>query len=300
MNLYEYWQKAIADPKALRAREFRITTEPQPGFYRDRRGKGIAIFWDAQELVIQRNGVEVDGKDHETVWLGCATRPVSEEAFEQFMETGKWADMDASVQASLGDNIANAEDVDALQELMQDLLADLSDYDTISDDDEASRAAGLRNRINELKLRADKLRKDEKEPHLRAGQAVDVKWQPVIKDATSATERLRKSISSWETTKLKAAREAEAARLRAEAANQPPPQLPSTPEPATQVRPAYGRAQAVKVVNVVTGIDVAVLVPWMVQHDREALSEFLESRAQHHVNRGVKPDGVTTEEQARV
>lgn len=300
---YEYWRNALANPAALRAREFRITATPSCGFYRNRRGGAVAIFDDAGELAIQINGYDITPSIYEEVWLQCALRPVTEDAFNQYMATGKWPDMDGAVMASLGDNIANAEDREAIEELLATLLADIEDYASINSDEVASRAAGLRNRINEIRLRADKKRKDEKEPHLKAGQAVDAAWQPLIKEAESGADKLRRAISLWETAKLAAAREAAAreAALRAEqeAANAPP-SPPPMPEPAAQVRPAYGRASAVRRVTVVTGISSREeLLRYLSATDPD-FWEDMRDRAQRLVNAGHHVPGIITEEQARI
>lgn len=298
MNDYSYWEKALADPRALRAREFRITSDPQPGFYRTKNGHPVAIFWDEGELVMQMSGKDIHAHDQEDIWLHCAMRPTSEADYHQYFETGKWADMDAAVQRTLGDNIRDASDLDTLWAMLTELMLDAGDYATIEDDETAKRAAGLRNRINELRLKADTVRKVEKEPHLKAGQEVDALWQPIIKDAQNAADRLRKSMSAWETAKLKAAREAEAAQA---AKIWPEQGLGAIPEPSAQIRPAYGKAQAVKLVRIVTSIvEPDLLFKFLSKHNTAMLEAYMMELAQKAVHQGFDVPGVIIEEQARV
>ena len=49
---YEYWQTALADPGKLQRKELRITSDPQPGFYRDKEGRPIAIWEENGALVM--------------------------------------------------------------------------------------------------------------------------------------------------------------------------------------------------------------------------------------------------------
>src|SRR5215510_8440779 len=98
MTGYEYWEKALADPKALQAREFVVTEEPQSGFYRTREGRPVAIWQEIDgQMVMQTKGGMVEPDDQSELWLRCAKRPVTEEAYYQAMETGTWPDKDAAI-----------------------------------------------------------------------------------------------------------------------------------------------------------------------------------------------------------
>ena len=71
--------------------------------------------------------------------------------------------------------------------------------------------------MNELAGKADKQREKLKRPHLEAGKAVDAQWMPLVRDAKSVADMLRKYIEDFETTKLRERRRLEEERQRAEA-----------------------------------------------------------------------------------
>ena len=74
-----------------------------------------------------------------------------------------------------------------------------------------------------LAKRAEDARKDEKEPHFRAGKAVDEKWKPIVEGATELTAKLKKHLERFLIAQRRAEEEKrrqailEADRLRREA-----------------------------------------------------------------------------------
>ena len=56
---YEYWEAALADPKRLRSREFKITSDPQPGFYRTKAGKPVAIWEEDGDVIMMTRNREM-------------------------------------------------------------------------------------------------------------------------------------------------------------------------------------------------------------------------------------------------
>jgi len=286
---YDYWRQAVADPVALRAREFRITSDPMPGFYRTKKMEPVAIFDDGDELVIQVDGKELAQHRHEACWLHVALRPVSEEDYNSRLETGKWPDEDGAVARANTERHDPQSPAD-YETILADLAADVKDYARIDSDEASARAAGLRNKVNELAASADKQRAELKAPHLKAGQEVDRIWQPPIKYAKELNEMLRKSIAAWETLKLKAAREA------AEQDRQS-----NVPEPSKQVRPTYGRAMSVGTKREVAEIeDADALFAWLKENARQDIYPAMLQMAQRAVNGGATPAGVRIEEVAKV
>jgi hypothetical protein len=291
---YDYWTKALADPKALRNREFRITSDAQPGFYRDYGGRPVAIWQDDEVgIVITVNGEEIDEKQHETTWLACAKNPVSEEWFRAVEDGGVWPDLDALV-SGIGDNRRGSDVEGLIDELAEKAIA----YGPINDDEEASRAISLRAAILEQHKRADKEREQAKAPYLKQAREVDEIWMPMVKKAKSAADRLRALVEGWETTKRRKAREAEAARLEAERLAQPMI-LEDGPVPTDQIRSGYGRAVSVRTKMVVTGIkDLDEAIKWYRGDSR--LADALKRMAQDDVASGDQAAGFTYEEQAVV
>lgn len=290
-------------------------SEPLCGFWRTRRSKtdkeliGVAVWpGDNGELVALLGKSIVP---MERVWPYYAKNPVSEEAYRAWEQTGNWPDDHPIAAPAAPGNNEPADPVDMLRDQIESAKAGVSDYAKIQSDEQAAQAQSLRSRLLELSREADKMREAEKRPHLEAGKEVDAKFQPLVKDAKAGADDLARSMSKWETDKAKAAaladarrREQEEAARRAAEAGKPAPEpaLDLEPKPpagpaTTQVRGAYGRAAAVKVVNVVTGIsDFDALV----KHYRPAVEVFLSERAQRDVNAGFTVPGITTEEQRKV
>lgn len=311
-NDYTYWTNALAMGAVALAndREHRVTTDPMPGFYRDRRNRPVAIWYDDDGFNLTVGGEPIHESLTEQTWLSVCRRPVSEQAYRDYLATGRWADVDPVVSETIGHNIGNAADPEALAALLTQLQDASTDYVKVSSDEESKRAHGIRARINELKLRCSNLHKVEKEPHLKAGQAVDRKWNPIIKDADQAASRLGRAMASWEDEKAMAlrrrAREEEEARAAAAAAAKagqpappPPPPVEPLPEPTDTIRSGYGRAASVRTKMFVTAItDVDAL--FNRYRDHEDVLACLTKLAQKAVDRGLEVPGVRVEEKAVV
>jgi len=300
---YEYWQKALADPKALRARDFKITDQPQPGFYRTKQGKGVAIWEDFDfadgALVMSLDGDDVAMNDYERVWLSCALRPVSEAWFRSYEEVGRWPDVDEQL-AQMGHNIrAGMDEVEQITELEKQVKA----YKQLESDEQAAQAQSLRARFLELKGIVDKKREELKQPHLKAAREVDEIWMAPVKKATGCANALKALIEGWESEKRRRAREeaaaVERARMEAEQANQPLPAIlrppEPVPEPKDQIRSGYGRAASVRERLVVTGISDLPQALRELGDTREVRAALI-ALAQTLVDRGGRvPHGFTTE-----
>lgn len=70
--------------------------------------------------------------------------------------------------------------------------------------------------MKELARDAEKARKEEKQPHLEAGKAVDAAWKPYLDKAKLVIAEATKPLTAWR-TKVQAEKDAEARRLREEA-----------------------------------------------------------------------------------
>jgi bacterioferritin (cytochrome b1) len=319
MSDYTYWQKALAG-------EFgpMHDGDAQPGFWRKRASRGgsfvpVAIWEQDGALVAVTDG---KSEDASAVWSYVCRYPVTEEAYRQRVETGKWPDEDAAVAASqeIGANNPPTDPLTDLRGQIETALKGVADYAAIASDESAAKAQGLRSRLLELSGSADKKRETEKAPHLAAGKAVDEAWQPLVKTSKAGADTLRTAISAFETAKLKAEqaarakaaqeeaeRQAElaAARKAAEEAGQPipepepAPQPPPNPEPVqTQVRGAYGRAATKKMVKVAIVTDQDKAYAGLKTH--KELKELIAALAQRAVNAGIELDGVTVEERIDV
>lgn len=281
---YDYWQDALDGRFDLMINQ----NSPQPGFYRMKDGRAVAIWVDTDDHETLRmmvgQGQLLPSRDFEDAWTRCCTRPVTEAQYDAWIETGVWHDVDEDMLETLGDNIRDASDPETLKEMIDRLTAAAEKYKKLNDDNQVAKAASLRNRLLELKGRADKLRVELKAPILDAGRRVDATWQPLVKSAEDGANRLRRSMEAYETAKIVAARQA----------------VEIAPEPLkAQVKSGYGRAASVRSRQVVTEItDIDVL--FSVMKDSSELRGLLLKLAQYRVDKGFLVPGVRVEEQAVV
>lgn len=299
--------------------------DPQQGYYRTKSKGGewepVAIWQDddSGEWLAYRAGREVRADD---IWTFCCRSPVTYEAYNAALAGNGWSDEDATVAAQvkepgIGDNSGEVDQSEKIKDQITAALAGLDAYKKITDDNTASKAQSLRNRLNELSGDADKKRDELKRPHLEAGKAIDKKWMPLVKEAKAGADTLRKSMGDWETVKLnrqrEADRKAEQARIAAEEASREQdgetevvaaPKVETQPappmEPIGQVRATYGKAASVSVKIVVDQVeDWSALAVYMSGHSE--LQDLLRKLAQRAIDAGRQNiPGITTKEEANV
>lgn len=225
---YSAWRAALAgEPVAIH------DAEPNSGFYRVKRKSGelhpVAIWRDQETGAVQAllNGTSVEVT---SVWPWAAKKPVTYEAYQDFMDGKGWPDDApvAPVTASPPDVVENPRavagdnsgDLDAAEAMRLELLGEKELADKflskpIEAQEAADQVAVWSKRIGDLKNRADKAFQAEKAPHLEAGRLVDEKWR-WRQDAETLVRRLKSHITPW-LEKLRA-EEQERARKAAEEA----------------------------------------------------------------------------------
>jgi hypothetical protein len=260
----------------------------------------VAIWFDGDDVSMTVKGVEVPAAKQAWYWQRCMTRPVEEDIWRSVAEDGQpWPDMDEEIADTLGHNIAETTDRETLKGLLDKLVEAAKKYQTVGDDATAARAQSLRARLNELKGRSDKLREEEKAPHLKAGREVDAAWQPLVKAADAAALAIRKALEAHETDKRRAAvAAAEAARKAAEANVSRETPEPEIEAPVARVAGGYGRAASVRTKNVVVSIDADVVFR-SYSANAEVIA-LLTKLAQRDLDAGITTPGCKVEERAIV
>jgi hypothetical protein len=283
---YTYWAKALellgGTNRSLTRDEMiglGLTDDAGLGFFRKRVSRGGAYvpvaLWESDGKII----AVVDGKeaDPDVIWSYAAAHPVTEAAYHERVDTGKWSDEDASIQDSLtppamGDNNPPQDEATILKGMIDAAKKNAADYVDIKDDATAAKAQSVRSRLLELAGNADKAHDKEKAPFLEAGRAVDKRWFPLRDTAKAAADAIRTALSAHERRKeaerakaedARIAAEKEAERVRAAAieAGKPAPAPVPVPPPAapvaqpTTIQGAYGRAASIKTITVVTVTD---------------------------------------------
>lgn len=334
---WAWYQAALKNPAAIGKTLPVHEDEPKQGYYRaknrDKVFEPVAIYYPegSDELVAYRNGREVRP---DTVWTFCCRYPVSYEAYNDALAGKGWPDDDKVVAAqisapaaapeadqTMGANSENelVDPTETLKDQIEAALEGMKAYEKISDDKTAAKAQSLRNRLNELSGEADKKRDELKRPHLEAGRKIDKVWMPLVKSAKEGADKVRKSMSDWETEKLQRrraeekriedARLAEEARLAAQrpaddcngdTAVMEAPKVDVQPDAApSTIRGSYGKAASVSAKLVLDEVkDWSALAVYMSSH-KEA-QELLVRLAQRAIDAGRTVPGITTKEVAAV
>ena len=302
---YRFWRTAVAAGRSVETER----GNPRSGYYRNR-DEAVAFWRDDGVLVCWRSGsfsapTKADTIDELFGW--CASYPVSYEDFSAFQLTGRWPDQIAPIEvaADLPPHERADAELTAQREAMAAWIVEVGKIDNQA---KATKVGNFADAFAKLEKSSDEMRKVEKEPHLEAGRAVDVKWQPIVKRASElkvwakkATEPFliaeRARIVAEERVaaeaRAKAAREAGEARRQAEAIGLPPPveTAPLFPPP-----PAKAKAGKVHLRTVTKHEIVSIKSVLMFLAEMNAHSEDLKAAIQVSVNRlrnaGIEIPGV--------
>jgi hypothetical protein len=272
--MFDYWEAALkGEAPAIHA------DRPQPGFYRMRRDNGdvrsfvpVAIFQGKHGIAANvgwgKNAYLMKAAD---VWLQCCEHPITIEEYEKANLTGTFSDVDEAVEATIGHN--QSIDVEVMSDQV-DVLADAAvKYATIENDEEEAKALSIRNRINELRRKADDRRKMEKLPHSEAAQEVDRTWMPIVRECDRLNRAIRNAVSEYETKKGDKA--------------------------AKQIKSGHGRATSVREINSIVAI---TSVDALIAHYRNnaELLALLRALAQADVAQGLEVPGVKVQKRREV
>jgi hypothetical protein len=281
---YDFWQASLrGEHRDL------IVGRPELGFYRHH-SQPVAVWLNTGGQPIAKVGcnsraMPADIEFCERVFAWCARSPITEQQYRDACDGKPWYDEDPAVKeiTALGDN--KVDEVQAARDQVEAATASADKYKEIADDETAAKAQSLRARILEIARDVDTRREAEKAPHFEAAKVVDAKWMPLVKTAKAAADVIRKALSSWETAKAKAAREAA------------PTEPPSKPAP---IRGGYGRAAGVKVIRVARMIDQDAV--YRTFRDNAELIDLLKKLIQRAVTNApdVQIPGVVVEEERRV
>lgn len=220
---YAYWRKALETGGGRQlSREqvasFKLTTEPQAGFYRKRNKTGrdipVAIWNDEAGVLAIAGGNPVMPDD---IWTWCCSWPISEETYLIVADGGAWPDDPPVAGPSIGHNSptdpheALRLEFEAESELAEKFLSR-----AIETQDEADKAAVWSKKIAAIAKKATDLHKVEKQPHLDAGRAVDDKWRPLKDEPDALSKRLKRHLDTYLLTQQRIERERQEAARREE------------------------------------------------------------------------------------
>jgi hypothetical protein len=172
--------------------------------------------------------VEDEAAFCERTFAYALKNPVTTASYKHYLQHQRWPEdvPDVSAQVdnrlneiseSMGHNappeVVISETVKELREEAERWLKSIGGE--IRTQADADKAANFADRFSELEREAEKVRVNEKEPHLRASRDVDAKWQPV-KKAADAAKRWAKGLPEAFLKSERARKAAEAAAKAAE------------------------------------------------------------------------------------
>ena len=315
-DAYQNWRDRLA------GKDIAIVEDrPDPGRYKMRRHRDapwlpVAIGFAGSTLVALVDGV---AEDPLKVWTWCAKHPVSKDAYDARMKNGHWPDEPKPVVLS---NMP-ADPFEALKVEITDKLAQanallVKDVRTQIDCD---LLRNIQAQLLALNKSADEMFEKEKEPHLKAGRAVDEKYR--FRTAVAGiSARLREKYGAWmkaeekrqeaearrkfeeEQARVAAEREriqAERAKLMADepvlALTDPEPEMPEMPVAPEPVRVqsggGFGRKAGLRTEWVPVIKDQNAALGYFASHpDVVALVEKLVKKAVKETKGTVKIPGV--------
>lgn len=196
-NDWAWWQNAL---KGIRGDIH--PDDPKTGYYRARRrGQEIdsaIAYWIDRKTGEQRchmDGAEFDLQRALAIWPYASKNPVTAEAYGERLRSSKWPNDSAAV---VGHNAAPvSDDLAAINDRIEDLGREAEKIIAAggaTDAASADQASDLANTFAELEKKADRLREEEKAPHLEAGRAVDGKWRTCINKAADLKARLKRYV----------------------------------------------------------------------------------------------------------
>ena len=242
---YRYWNKeldAIAagfvpsiDAPSTLSRD--TSDEPVDGYWRIMAAKTkadapVAIWHDGERVMLKigrRDPMDNEAPDFEaffaSTWPKCAA--VLEADYHAALASGIWPgdgkqsrqmseeerlDIIPTTPADQGGNMVdeNGKPIDPYHQTIlvkaNSLVDKVNELGTLDTMDKAEKAAAIVTDTRSLSKIAETKRVAEKEPHKLAGEAVDAKWNPIVKALDAATKALVDAIDKFQ--------KAEAKRLR--------------------------------------------------------------------------------------
>jgi hypothetical protein len=307
MSDYSYWRAAIAGEKPKM-----FVDDPQPGFYRkgvyERNEKGnkkrvgwdpIAIFMNGGDMVavIGDNEIMITDRDRvNEMWSYVADNAVPEDVWRAVAERREpWPDAPASIPAANRD-VAKT-DNEAPEEVGPEAHATAIENaksaapKTVTNADEAAKAAGSMNRLAELRLACDKAGQAIYKPLHAIYSKSQKEWTAPVKVAEAEEKRLLIAVKTWqESERKRQEKEAEEAAAKLDVA--------ATPEPVAAPAPivaSYGTRKVkadVKLFAVIN--DLAAVLAYF--KDDPELQQRAEKLATDAVRKGTKVPGTTVRE----
>jgi hypothetical protein len=253
MSEYQYWQDALNG-------NFGPVHDghPQVGFYKRRASKNgsynaIALWKEGDKVVAAevKPDKSVSMVNADDIWTWICRAPITEEVYRRIERGDGWPD---AIESMIGDNNPPKDeaDKDEIQSAIDASLAVL-EKPVLSQTD-CDLLSNHRDRLSKLWTAQEKQRKEEKQPHLDAGKAVDDLFNPVLTKIKETGEKVKSAVTKWMVAEQKKAadlaaeqaRKDEEARKAAIIKNEPIPEPVAAIEPFKPKAGTTGRSMALR------------------------------------------------------
>lgn len=286
-------------------------------------------------LVCQIGPMLVTEDARNDAWPHFSQHPITEEVWRAVAERGEpWPDFTppednriTRVTVDVADiedrNVLHMADTeqpaavppqDDIKKRLEALKGQVAPFLKIESDEQSSLARGLQAKFLDLRGEAAGHYETANRPLLEQQKKLREIWFPLRDEADAAKTKLGDAMGAWEDEKraaakrasdeaAKKAREHEAAVRAAEVANKPAPpppepERPNMPMPTAQIKAAGARTANVKLVKIVTEIDIdKAFAQFRLAPE---VREVLMTLAQRAVTAGLPVDGATIEEKSKV
>jgi hypothetical protein len=216
-NLWDWWSKALVNPREIGKSLAVHDGDAQQGYYRtrfkDKPWEPVAIWFEDGQWLAMRGEHQVDASD---IWNFACRNPITYEAYTKAIEGGGWDD---EPEASIGHN--QPADLDPYEALVHEFASEKEQAEAfmkkpITTQAEADRAAIWSKRLSTIAKKATDLHKVAKQPHLDAGREVDNKWRDLKEEPDAISKKLKRHMDAFLQEEARKERERQVA-ARAEA-----------------------------------------------------------------------------------
>lgn len=197
VNAWEWWNKALENPREIGKSLPVHEGDPQQGYYRtrfkDKPWEPVAIWFEDGKWYAMRGERMIDASD---IWTFACRNPISYEAYTKAVEGGGWDDEPEA--PSIGHNLPD----DPFEALQIEFAAEKEQAEAflklpIKTQADADRAAVWSKRLSAIAKKATDLHKVEKQPHLDAGRNVDNKWRDLKEEPDALSKKLKRNLDDY-------------------------------------------------------------------------------------------------------
>ncbi|WP_261338662.1 hypothetical protein [Rhizobium leguminosarum] len=216
-DLWDWWSKALANPREIGKSLPVHDGDAQQGYYRtrfkDKPWEPVAIWFEDGKWLAMRGEHQVDASD---IWNFACRNPITYEAYTKAIEGAGWDDEPEA--PAIGHNLPS----DPFEALQVEFAAEREQAEAfmkkpITTQAEADRAAIWSKRLSTIAKKATDLHKVEKQPHLDAGRNVDNKWRELKEEPDAISKKLKRHMDAFLQEEARKERERQAAaRLEAD------------------------------------------------------------------------------------